>query len=128
MIRKYIEILVDKIFSLIDNRIIGEDIIESNITEENIMTYYEGDKVKLTQQISGKVVGSSTLKIITHMSVGGGGGRNLIVWSLLASKKGFTDVIIESPDASPEASESIAKAVSYANEMLNHLGCVIRYI
>ena len=78
--------------------------------------------IKLTNQMNAEIINLSTVMIKTSMSVGGGGGRNLIVWSLLASKQGYKNVIIKATSADGNALESLVKAVMYANEMLSHLG------
>lgn len=80
--------------------------------------------VKLTNQVSGIAVGE-VITVETRQTVSGGGSRNLITWSLLASKKGFKTLLIKAPSANSVVLKTIEKAVGYANDMVNHLGLTV---
>lgn len=84
-------------------------------------------KIQLTKKIHGLVNGS-TLEITTNQQIGGGGSRNLIVWSLLAAKKGWKKVQIKAPLALDiETKQGIMQAVEYANSLLNIHGLQVTY-
>lgn len=78
----------------------------------------------LTSKISGKVNGN-WLEIVTAQTVGGGGSRNIITWTLLAKKQGFNNILLRAPCGNYEAKEQILKAVKYANELLNPVGSIV---
>lgn len=84
-----------------------------------------GKTFMLTARQKAIQLDSNTLFTETNQAVAGGGDKNLIIWSLSASKLGYKKLVISSPMADNNIKSMLEKRIKQANEMINHLGLTV---
>ncbi|QXN67678.1 hypothetical protein [Vibrio phage VP41s3] len=83
--------------------------------------------IKLTKRMTAEIVSANTVKVVTNQVVAGGGDKNLVIWALEASKRGYKTMLVEINAKAPrDVVEAIRKRIRNANEMINHLGLEVR--